>query len=158
MPSALKGAGRVSTLAPLEDQSAGAPSIAAPAVRSRPRVPPRAPAAVFDNAANVDREVGDDAGERRASGRRSYALETMMLAWSGEDVVKQGMNFDARGNLARPFPPRKPTIWIGGVADKSLDATARLAAATTDAIASLHETNPLRDGLSAVADDPERDE
>ena len=35
------------------------------------------------------------------------------------------------------------------VADKSLDATARLAAATTDAIASLHETNPLRDGLSA---------
>ena len=27
------------------------------------------------------------------------------------------------------------------VADKSLDATARLAAATTDAIASLHETN-----------------
>ncbi|MCB2046887.1 MAG: TIGR03619 family F420-dependent LLM class oxidoreductase [Novosphingobium sp.] len=49
------------------------------------------------------------------------ALETMMLAWSGEDVVKQGMNFDARGNLARPFPPRKPTIWIGGVADKSLE-------------------------------------
>ena len=49
------------------------------------------------------------------------ALETMMLAWSGEDVVKQGMNFDARGNLARPFPPRKPAIWIGGVADKSLE-------------------------------------
>ena len=34
------------------------------------------------------------------------------------------------------------------VADKSLDATERLAAATSDAIASLHETNPLRDGLS----------
>ncbi len=58
---------------------------------------------------------------RKRGALTDEALETMMLAWSGEDVVKQGINFDARGNLARPFPPRTPTIWIGGVADKSLE-------------------------------------
>jgi probable F420-dependent oxidoreductase len=49
------------------------------------------------------------------------ALETMALAWSGEDVVKKGRNFDAKGNLPRPLPPRPPTIWIGGAADKALE-------------------------------------
>lgn len=58
---------------------------------------------------------------RKRGALTDEALETMMLAWSGEDVVKQGMNFDARGNLARPFPPRTPTMWIGGAADKALE-------------------------------------
>jgi probable F420-dependent oxidoreductase len=49
------------------------------------------------------------------------ALETMMLAWSGQDVVRKGMDFDAKGILARPFPPRTPKIWIGGAADKALE-------------------------------------
>jgi probable F420-dependent oxidoreductase len=49
------------------------------------------------------------------------ALETMMLAWSGDDVVKEGLNFDARGNLPRPAPPHTPTIWIGGAVDKTLE-------------------------------------
>ena len=49
------------------------------------------------------------------------ALETMNLAWSGQDVVKQGLFFDAKGNLPRPAPPRPPAIWIGGAADKALE-------------------------------------
>jgi probable F420-dependent oxidoreductase len=49
------------------------------------------------------------------------ALETMMLAWSGQDVVKTGLNFDARGNLPRPSLSRPPPIWIGGAADKALE-------------------------------------
>ena len=58
---------------------------------------------------------------RKRGALTDEALETMMLAWSGEDVVKKGLNFDARGNLARPFPPRTPTMWIGGAADKALE-------------------------------------
>ncbi len=58
---------------------------------------------------------------RKRGALTDEALETMKLAWSGEDVVKQGINFDAKGNLARPFPTRSPTIWVGGVADKSLE-------------------------------------
>ena len=58
---------------------------------------------------------------RKRGALTDEALETMMLAWSGQDVVKQGMGFDARGNLARPFPPRTPTMWIGGAADKALE-------------------------------------
>ncbi len=58
---------------------------------------------------------------RKRGALTDEALETMMLAWSGQDVVKQGINFDARGNLARPVPPRTPTMWIGGAADKALE-------------------------------------
>ena len=32
-----------------------------------------------------------------------------------------GLNFDAKGNLPRPTPPRAPTIWIGGAAEKTLE-------------------------------------
>lgn len=49
------------------------------------------------------------------------ALETVRLAWSGEDVVKKGMFFDAKGNLPRPAPEKTPTIWIGGAVDKTLE-------------------------------------
>jgi probable F420-dependent oxidoreductase len=49
------------------------------------------------------------------------ALETMRLAWSGEDVIKQGLTFDARGVLPRPRPPRAPTVWIGGAVDRTLE-------------------------------------
>lgn len=58
---------------------------------------------------------------RKRGALTDEALETMLLAWSGEDVVKQGMTFNARGNLARPFPARTPTMWIGGAADKALE-------------------------------------
>lgn len=58
---------------------------------------------------------------RKRGALTDEALETMMLAWSGNDVVKKGLAFDAKGNLARPFPERTPTIWVGGVADKSLE-------------------------------------
>lgn len=53
------------------------------------------------------------------------ALEAMMQAWSGQDVVMQGMHFNAAGNLSRPFPPKAPTIWIGGAADKALERVVR---------------------------------
>jgi probable F420-dependent oxidoreductase len=49
------------------------------------------------------------------------SLETMMLAWSGEEVVKTGLTFDAQGILARPSLARPPAIWIGGAADKAIE-------------------------------------
>jgi probable F420-dependent oxidoreductase len=53
------------------------------------------------------------------------ALETMELAWSGEVVVRKGLTFDATGNLPRPAPARKPTVWIGGASDKALERVAK---------------------------------
>jgi probable F420-dependent oxidoreductase len=53
------------------------------------------------------------------------ALETMNLAWSGQEVSKKGMNFNAQGILPRPAPPRKPTVWIGGAGDKALARVAK---------------------------------
>jgi probable F420-dependent oxidoreductase len=58
---------------------------------------------------------------RKRGALMDEALETMMLAWSGEDVVKTGLFFDARGNLPRPVPPKTPTIWVGGAVDKALE-------------------------------------
>jgi probable F420-dependent oxidoreductase len=58
---------------------------------------------------------------RKRGALMDEALETMMLAWSGQDVVKKGLNFDARGNLPRPSLSRPPPIWIGGAADKALE-------------------------------------
>lgn len=58
---------------------------------------------------------------RKRGALMDEALETMAAAWSGEDVVKKGLTFDAKGNLPRPTPARPPTIWIGGAADKALE-------------------------------------
>jgi len=53
------------------------------------------------------------------------ALETMALAWSGKEVFKKGMNFDAKSILPRPAPAKPPTIWIGGAGDKALARVAK---------------------------------
>jgi probable F420-dependent oxidoreductase len=42
------------------------------------------------------------------------AIDTIHMAWNGGVVVKQGMGFNATGNEPRPFPSKKPPIWIGG--------------------------------------------
>lgn len=54
------------------------------------------------------------------------AIEVIRLAWSGEVVVKKGMNFDARGNLPRPVPNPPPPIWIGGSSDKAVARAANV--------------------------------
>ena len=82
--------------------------------------------------AQIKVEVGDDAENTLESGAQ------LLERWAGARDSK--LTADDKKTLREAAKT---------VADKSLDATARLAAATTDAIASLHETNPLRDGLSA---------
>ena len=82
--------------------------------------------------AQIKVEVGDDAENALESGAQ------LLERWAGARDSK--LTADDKKTLREAAK---------AVADKSLDATARLAAATPDAIASLHETNPLRDGLSA---------
>lgn len=82
--------------------------------------------------AQIKVEVGDDVENALESGAQ------LLERWAGARDSK--LTADDKKTLRETAKT---------VADKSLDATARLAAATTDAIASLHETNPLRDGLSA---------
>ena len=82
--------------------------------------------------ATIKVEVGDDVENALESGAQ------LLERWAGARDSK--LTADDKKTLREAAKT---------VADKSLDATARLAAATTDAIASLHETNPLRDGLSA---------
>ena len=82
--------------------------------------------------AQIKVEVGDDVENALESGAQ------LVGRWAGARDSK--LTADDKKTLREAAKT---------VADKSLDATARLAAATTDAIASLHETNPLRDGLSA---------
>lgn len=82
--------------------------------------------------AQIKVEVGDDVENALESGAQ------LLERWAGARDSK--LTADDKKTLREAAKI---------VADKSLDATARLAAATTDAIASLHETNPLRDGLSA---------
>lgn len=82
--------------------------------------------------AQIKVEVGDDAENALESGAQ------LLERWAGARDSK--LTADDKKTLREAAK---------AVADKSLGATARLAAATTDAIASLHETNPLRDGLSA---------
>ena len=82
--------------------------------------------------AQIKVEVGDDAENALESGAQ------LLERWAGARDSK--LTADDKKTLREAAK---------AVADKSLDAPARLAAATTDAIASLHETNPLRDGLSA---------
>ena len=82
--------------------------------------------------AQIKVEVGDDAENALESGAQ------LLERWAG-----------ARDSQLTADDKKPLREAAKAVADKSLDATARLAAATTDAIASLHETNPLRDGLSA---------
>ena len=82
--------------------------------------------------AQIKVEVGDDVENALESGAQ------LLERWAGARDSK--LTADDKKTLREAAK---------AVADKSLDATARLAAATTDAIASLHETNPLRDGLSA---------
>ena len=82
--------------------------------------------------AQIKVEVGDDAENALESGAQ------LLERWAGARDSK--LTADDKKTLREAAK---------AVADKSLDETARLAAATTDAIASLHETNPLRDGLSA---------
>ena len=82
--------------------------------------------------AQIKGEVGDDVENALESGAQ------LLERWAGARDSK--LTADDKKTLREAAKT---------VADKSLDATARLAAATTDAIASLHETNPLRDGLSA---------
>lgn len=82
--------------------------------------------------AQIKVEVGDDVENVLESGAQ------LLERWAGARDSK--LTADDKKTLREAAKT---------VADKSLDATARLAAATTDAIASLHETNPLRDGLSA---------
>lgn len=54
------------------------------------------------------------------------AIDVIRLAWSGEVVVRKGMNFDAPGNLPRPAPDPQPPIWIGGSSDKAVERAARV--------------------------------
>jgi len=54
------------------------------------------------------------------------AIEVIRMAWSGEVVSKQGMNFNAIGNLPRPAPKPQPPIWIGGSSDKAVQRAARV--------------------------------
>ena len=82
--------------------------------------------------AQIKVEVGDDVENALESGAQ------LLERWAGARDSK--LTADDKKTL-------REAALTG--ADKSLEATARLAAATTDAIASLHETNPLRDGLSA---------
>ena len=82
--------------------------------------------------AQIKVEVGDDVENALESGAQ------LLERWAGARDSK--LTADDKKTLREAAKT---------VADKSLDSTARLAAATTDAIASLHETNPLRDGLSA---------
>ena len=82
--------------------------------------------------AQIKVKVGDDVENALESGAQ------LLERWAGARDSK--LTADDKKTLREAAK---------AVADKSLDATARLAAATTDAIASLHETNPLRDGLSA---------
>jgi probable F420-dependent oxidoreductase len=53
------------------------------------------------------------------------ALETIKLAWSGETVVKQGMNFNAADARPRPAPSPQPWIWIGGGSEKAIERAAQ---------------------------------
>jgi probable F420-dependent oxidoreductase len=53
------------------------------------------------------------------------ALEVIRLAWSGDVVVRKGMNFNAPGNLPRPAPEPQLPIWIGGSSDKAVERAAR---------------------------------
>jgi probable F420-dependent oxidoreductase len=53
------------------------------------------------------------------------ALDVIRLAWSGDVVVRKGMNFNAPGNLPRPVPDPQPPIWIGGSSDKAVERAAR---------------------------------
>jgi probable F420-dependent oxidoreductase len=53
------------------------------------------------------------------------ALETIRMAWSGETVRKQGMGFEAKGNLPRPIPSPQPPIWVGGGSMKAVERAAR---------------------------------
>lgn len=53
------------------------------------------------------------------------AIDLIRLAWSGEVVVRKGLNFDAPGNLPRPVPDPAPPIWIGGSSDKAVARAAR---------------------------------
>ena len=82
--------------------------------------------------AQIKVEVGDDVENALESGAQ------LLERWAGARDSK--LTADDKKTLREAAKT---------VADKSLDATARLAAATTDAIASLHETNPLRAGLRA---------
>lgn len=53
------------------------------------------------------------------------AIDVIRTAWSGDVVVRKGMNFDAPGNHPRPAPDPQPPIWIGGSSDKAVERAAR---------------------------------
>lgn len=53
------------------------------------------------------------------------ALEVLRLAWAGEGVTKQGINFSAAGIDPRPIPDPAPPIWVGGATDKAARRAAR---------------------------------
>jgi probable F420-dependent oxidoreductase len=50
------------------------------------------------------------------------ALETMIAAWSQEEVVREGRRFTALGIRPRPLPVQKPhpPIWSGGNSDRAI--------------------------------------
>ncbi len=54
------------------------------------------------------------------------AIETIRQIWAGGEVIKQGRNFNAPGNEARPVPSSPPPIWVGGGSDAALKRAARL--------------------------------
>lgn len=54
------------------------------------------------------------------------AIDVIRFAWSGDVVVRQGLNFNAPGNLPRPAPNPQPPIWIGGSSDKAVERAARV--------------------------------
>lgn len=58
---------------------------------------------------------------KRRGALMDEAVETMLLAWSGDEVVRKGLTFDAPGNLPRPAPAHRPALWFGGAADKVLE-------------------------------------
>ena len=49
------------------------------------------------------------------------ALDTILAAWSGDEVTFEGRHFTASGNQARPEPVQQshPPIWIGGNSERA---------------------------------------
>lgn len=65
------------------------------------------------------------AAYRQRGALTDEALETIRLAWSGGAVVKEGRNFNAKGNEPRPVPSPSPPIWVGGSSAKAIERAAR---------------------------------
>lgn len=87
--------------------------------------------------------LGADFAGRGA--RMDEAIETMKLAWSGEDVVTEGASFSAKGIRPRPLPVQRPNppIWVGGNGVRAI----RRAATLCDGWSPFFVSGPMSKGV-----------